>query len=119
MPATGWRVDNAIAPATSAELTKKYSGATTAALRTSDAAPIVFQPGSNVIAFCIQSFLNECAVAAKRDYVDFLVDVMGEPRATAAGPFGGGLHTGRYGGRPYSPKTLITSRLRRRPSNSQ
>jgi len=48
-----------------------------------------------VIAFCIQSFLNECAVAAKRDYVDFLVDVMGEPRATAAGPFGGGLHTGR------------------------
>ena len=52
-------------------------------------------PGSNVIAFCIQSFLHECAVAAKRDYVDFLVDVMGEPRATAAGPFGGGLHTGR------------------------
>jgi isoquinoline 1-oxidoreductase subunit beta len=52
-------------------------------------------PGSNVIAFCIQSFLHECAVAAKRDYVDFLVDVMGEPRATSAGPFGGGLHTGR------------------------
>ena len=52
-------------------------------------------PGSNVIAFAIQSFLHECAVAAKRDYVDFLVDVMGEPRATAAGPFGGGLHTGR------------------------
>ncbi len=52
-------------------------------------------PGSNVIAFCVQSFLHECAVAAKRDYVDFLVDVMGEPRATSAGPFGGGLHTGR------------------------
>ena len=52
-------------------------------------------PGSNVIAFCIQSFLHECAVAANRDYVDFLVDVMGEPRATSAGPFGGGLHTGR------------------------
>jgi isoquinoline 1-oxidoreductase beta subunit len=52
-------------------------------------------PGSNVIAFCVQSFLHECAVAAKRDYVDFLVDIMGEPRATAAGPFGGGLHTGR------------------------
>lgn len=52
-------------------------------------------PGSNVIAFCTQSFLNECAVAANRDYVDFLVEVMGEPRATGAGPFGGGLHTGR------------------------
>jgi isoquinoline 1-oxidoreductase beta subunit len=52
-------------------------------------------PGSNVIAFCVQGFLHECAVAAKRDYVDFLVDVMGEPRATSAGPFGGGLHTGR------------------------
>jgi isoquinoline 1-oxidoreductase beta subunit len=52
-------------------------------------------PGSNVIAFCTQSFLHECAVAANRDYVDFLIDVMGEPRATSAGPFGGGLHTGR------------------------
>ena len=52
-------------------------------------------PGSNVIAFCVQSFLHECAVAAKRDYVDFLVELMGEPRATSAGPFGGGLHTGR------------------------
>jgi isoquinoline 1-oxidoreductase beta subunit len=52
-------------------------------------------PGSNVIAFCVQGFLNECAVAAKRDYVDFLVEIMGEPRATPGGPFGGGLHTGR------------------------
>ncbi len=52
-------------------------------------------PGSNVIAFCTQSFLHECAVAANRDYVDFLVDLMGEPRATSAGPFGAGLHTGR------------------------
>jgi isoquinoline 1-oxidoreductase beta subunit len=52
-------------------------------------------PGSNVIAFCTQSFLHECAVAAKRDYVDFLVEIMGEPRALGAGPFGGGLHTGR------------------------
>ena len=52
-------------------------------------------PGSNVIAFCTQSFLHECAVAANRDYVDFLVEVMGEPRATGGGPFGGGLHTGR------------------------
>jgi isoquinoline 1-oxidoreductase beta subunit len=52
-------------------------------------------PGSNVIAFCTQSFLHECAVAANRDYLDFLVDVMGEPRATRGGPFGAGLHTGR------------------------
>jgi isoquinoline 1-oxidoreductase beta subunit len=52
-------------------------------------------PGSNVIAFCIQSFLNECAVAAKRDYVDFLVDVMGEARPLPPDPFGGVFHTGR------------------------
>jgi isoquinoline 1-oxidoreductase beta subunit len=52
-------------------------------------------PGSNVIAFCVQGFLNECAVAAKRDYAQFLVELMGEPRATPGGPFGGGLHTGR------------------------
>ena len=41
-------------------------------------------PGSNVIAFCVQGFLHECAVAANRDYVDFLVELMGEPRATSA-----------------------------------
>ena len=52
-------------------------------------------PGSNVNAFCIQSFLNECAVAAKRDYVDFLVDLMGEPRPLPPDPFGGVFHTGR------------------------
>jgi isoquinoline 1-oxidoreductase beta subunit len=52
-------------------------------------------PGSNVIAFCIQSFLNECAVAAKRDYVDFLVELMGEPRPLVPDPFGGVFHTGR------------------------
>ena len=52
-------------------------------------------PGSNVIAFCVQGFLNECAVAANRDYVDFLVDLMGEPRRLAPDPFGGSFHTGR------------------------
>jgi len=52
-------------------------------------------PGSNVIAFCVQSFLNECAAAAKRDYVDFLVDLMGEPRPLPPDPFGGVFHTGR------------------------
>jgi isoquinoline 1-oxidoreductase beta subunit len=42
-------------------------------------------PGSNTIAFAIQSFLHECAVAAGRDYRDFLLDVMGEPRMAIAG----------------------------------
>jgi isoquinoline 1-oxidoreductase beta subunit len=52
-------------------------------------------PGSNVIAFCVQGFLHECAVTANRDYAQFLVELLGEPRATPGGPFGGGLHTGR------------------------
>lgn len=52
-------------------------------------------PGSNVIAFCVQSFLNECSLAAQRDYVDFLVELMGEPRALPPDPFGGVFHTGR------------------------
>src|SRR5690606_8774023 len=37
-------------------------------------------PGSNAIAFAIQSFLHECAVAAGRDHLEFLLEVMGEPR---------------------------------------
>lgn len=37
-------------------------------------------PGSNAIAFAVQSFMHECAVAAKRDHVEFLLEVMGEPR---------------------------------------
>ncbi len=37
-------------------------------------------PGSNVIAFAVQSFIAECAAAAGRDHRDFLLDVMGEPR---------------------------------------
>ncbi|HVY66769.1 MAG TPA: molybdopterin cofactor-binding domain-containing protein [Gammaproteobacteria bacterium] len=52
-------------------------------------------PGSNVNAFCIQSFLNECAVAAKRDYPEFLIELMGTPRALPPDPFGGVFHTGR------------------------
>jgi isoquinoline 1-oxidoreductase subunit beta len=51
-------------------------------------------PGSNAIAFAVQSFLHECAVAANRDYRDFLLEVMGEPRnAIANNPRS--LHTGR------------------------
>jgi isoquinoline 1-oxidoreductase beta subunit len=52
-------------------------------------------PGSNVVAFCVQSFLNECSIAAERDYVEFLVELMGEPRALPPDPFGGVFHTGR------------------------
>ena len=37
-------------------------------------------PRSNSIAFAVQSFLHECAVAAKRDHLEFLLEVMGEPR---------------------------------------
>lgn len=37
-------------------------------------------PGSNAIAFAVQSFLHELAVAANRDHLEFLLEVMGEPR---------------------------------------
>ena len=51
-------------------------------------------PGSNAIAFAVQSFLHECAVAANRDHVEFLLDVMGEPRFTVKDNLRA-LHTGR------------------------
>lgn len=37
-------------------------------------------PRSCAIAFPIQSFIHECAVAAKRDHLEFLLEIMGEPR---------------------------------------
>lgn len=37
-------------------------------------------PRSCSIAFATQSFLHECAVSAKRDHLEFLLEVMGEPR---------------------------------------
>jgi isoquinoline 1-oxidoreductase beta subunit len=37
-------------------------------------------PGSNVFGFVVQSFLHELAVAARRDYLEFLLEVLGEPR---------------------------------------
>lgn len=37
-------------------------------------------PRSNAIAFAVQSFCHELSVAAGRDHVEFLLDLMGEPR---------------------------------------
>jgi isoquinoline 1-oxidoreductase subunit beta len=37
-------------------------------------------PGSNVFGFVVQSFLHELAVAAKRDHLEFLLEVIGDPR---------------------------------------
>jgi isoquinoline 1-oxidoreductase subunit beta len=37
-------------------------------------------PRSCSIAFATQSFIHECAVSAKRDHLDFLLEIMGEPR---------------------------------------
>ena len=51
-------------------------------------------PGASVFAFPLQSFLHELAVAAKRDHLEFLLELLGEPRwlppATPAA-----LNTGR------------------------
>ena len=37
-------------------------------------------PGSNTMAWPVQSFIHELAVAAGRDHLDFLVEIMGDPR---------------------------------------
>ena len=37
-------------------------------------------PRSCSIAFAVQSFISECAVAASRDHLEFLLEIMGEPR---------------------------------------
>jgi isoquinoline 1-oxidoreductase beta subunit len=42
-------------------------------------------PGSNTYAFAEQSFIHELAVRAGRDHVEFLTEVMGEPRWTKEG----------------------------------
>jgi isoquinoline 1-oxidoreductase beta subunit len=47
-------------------------------------------PGSCAVAWVIQSFMHEMAVAAGRDHRDFLLEVMGAPRL-----LDGGLNTGR------------------------
>jgi isoquinoline 1-oxidoreductase beta subunit len=51
-------------------------------------------PGSNVFAFALQSFLHERSVAAGRDHLSFLLDLLGESRWLVDGNRNA-LHTGR------------------------
>ncbi|MGE0114659.1 MAG: molybdopterin cofactor-binding domain-containing protein [Steroidobacteraceae bacterium] len=51
-------------------------------------------PRSNAIAFAVQCFLHELAVASKRDHVEFLLEIMGEPRWLNPGNIRA-LNTGR------------------------
>ncbi len=37
-------------------------------------------PGSNTLAFALQGFLHELATAGGRDHVEFLLEILGEPR---------------------------------------
>ena len=54
-------------------------------------------PRSNSIAFAVQSFLHEMSIAAKRDHLEFLLELMGEPRHLPPGnEFA--LNTGRAAG---------------------
>ena len=51
-------------------------------------------PGSNVFGFVVQSFVHELAVAAGRDHLEVLLEVLGESRWTEEGNMRA-LHTGR------------------------
>ncbi|MCB1645949.1 MAG: xanthine dehydrogenase family protein molybdopterin-binding subunit [Pseudomonadales bacterium] len=54
-------------------------------------------PGSNTHAFVVQSFIHELAVAAGRDHLEFLLELMGEPRWFEPGNVRS-LNTGRAAG---------------------
>jgi isoquinoline 1-oxidoreductase beta subunit len=54
-------------------------------------------PNSSSHAFVVQSFLHELSVAAKRDHVEFLLEIMGEPRWLSPGDVRS-LNTGRAAG---------------------
>jgi len=51
-------------------------------------------PGSNVFGFVVQSFLHEVSVRAGRDHVEFLLEILGEPRWLEPGN-AWALNTGR------------------------
>lgn len=51
-------------------------------------------PGASVFAFPLQSFLHELSVAAGRDHLDFLLELLGEPRWLPPAN-AGALNTGR------------------------
>jgi len=51
-------------------------------------------PRSNSIAFAVQSFIDEMARAANRDHLEFLLDILGEPRWLKPGD-ANALNTGR------------------------
>lgn len=54
-------------------------------------------PGSSAFAFPLQSFLHELSVAAGRDHLEFLLDLLGEPRWLPPAN-AGALNTGRAAG---------------------
>lgn len=51
-------------------------------------------PRSNAIAFAVQSFIHELAVAAGRDHLEFLLEILGDPRWLVPGD-AGALNTER------------------------
>ena len=51
-------------------------------------------PGPSAFAFPLQGFLHEMSVAAKRDHLEFLLEILGEPRWLTPGDRST-LHTGR------------------------
>lgn len=54
-------------------------------------------PKSNVVAFVVQGFIHELATAAGRDHLEFLLEVMGEPKHLPPGNMQA-MHTGRAAG---------------------
>ncbi|MCZ6828076.1 MAG: molybdopterin-dependent oxidoreductase, partial [Gammaproteobacteria bacterium] len=52
-------------------------------------------PGSNVIAFAVQSFIHELAVTARRDHLEFLLELMAMPQHGAGDSGASGLNPER------------------------